>query len=176
MHDNPYDDFSYRCQTCGEIHVGLPDLAFDAPWHYYGLPEDEREACAVLDSDTCSIRDEDFFIRGCLEIPVHGRKEPFSYGVWESLSREHFRRYVELYEDQRRVTNEPWFAWLCSQLPGYPDTLLLKTNLHLRQYPTRPYIELEPTDHPLAVEQREGISLRRLQEIVELNRHGTHAV
>jgi hypothetical protein len=29
----------------------------------------------------------------------------------------------------------------------------------------RPYIELEPTDHPLAVEQRNGISVDRVAEI-----------
>jgi hypothetical protein len=40
----------------------------------------------------------------------------------------------------------------------------------------RPYIELQATDHPLAIEQREGITLRRLQEIVEANQQGKHAV
>jgi hypothetical protein len=35
----------------------------------------------------------------------------------------------------------------------------------------RPYIELEPTDHPLAVEQRTGITLDRLLELYALNGH-----
>ena len=30
--------------------------------------------------------------------------------------------------------------------------------LHVREYPMRPWVELEPTDHPLAVVQREGMS------------------
>ncbi len=33
-------------------------------------------------------------------------------------------------------------------------------------------IELEPTDHPLAVEQRVGITLARVQEIAETLLHG----
>ena len=31
----------------------------------------------------------------------------------------------------------------------------------------RPLIELEPTDHPLAVEEREGITLARVRAIAE---------
>ena len=36
----------------------------------------------------------------------------------------------------------------------------------------RPLITLEPTDHPLAVEQREGITMARVQEIAEAAFHG----
>jgi hypothetical protein len=35
----------------------------------------------------------------------------------------------------------------------------------------RPTIELEPTSHPLAVEQRQGITFDRLLEIYALNGH-----
>jgi hypothetical protein len=37
--------------------------------------------------------------------------------------------------------------------------------VHLRSGGRRPAIELEPTDHPLAIEQREGISIARVEEI-----------
>jgi hypothetical protein len=47
----------------------------------------------------------------------------------------------------------------------YPETLGLKTFVRQRGIGVRPYIELEPTDHPLAVEQREGITKERLGEI-----------
>lgn len=30
-----------------------------------------------------------------------------------------------------------------------------------------PYIELEPTEHPLAMEQREGITMERVKQIAE---------
>lgn len=39
--------------------------------------------------------------------------------------------------------------------------------IHPRADGIRPYIELEPTDHPLAVEFREGITMERVQEIAE---------
>jgi hypothetical protein len=41
----------------------------------------------------------------------------------------------------------------------------LKARIHLRDDGVRPYIELEPTDHPLAIEQRLGISVERVAEI-----------
>jgi hypothetical protein len=33
--------------------------------------------------------------------------------------------------------------------------------LHVREYPSRPGVELEPTDHPLAVDQRQGMDRDR---------------
>lgn len=163
------DTFAYTCRCCGERHVGVPDLAFDSPLHYHALPDEER-AAASLDSETCTIG-EDRFVRGVIEIPILGRDRSLGYGVWVSLSRSSFQAYIELLESPDRRAGLHWFGWLCNRLPGYPDTLNLKTHVHLRAYPLRPSIELEPTDHPLAVEQRTGISMERLREICETNLH-----
>ncbi|MFF0296871.1 hypothetical protein ACFYS8_16970 [Kitasatospora sp. NPDC004615] len=38
----------------------------------------------------------------------------------------------------------------------------------------RPLIELEPTDHPLTVEQRAGITRDRVREIAEAVLHSTN--
>jgi hypothetical protein len=37
--------------------------------------------------------------------------------------------------------------------------------VHTRPVGERPFVELEPTEHPLAVEQRTGITLDRVREI-----------
>src|SRR5438132_4339196 len=63
------------------------------------------------------------------------------------------------------------FGWLSSRIQVYPDTLLLKARVHSRSVGVAPSIELEPTDHPLAVEQRIGIGLDRVREISELLQH-----
>ena len=57
-------------------------------------------------------------------------------------------------------------------MPLYPSTENLKTRVHLRDDGARPYIELEPTDHPLAVEQRNGITADRVAEIYAYYEHG----
>jgi hypothetical protein len=67
-----------------------------------------------------------------------------------------------------REAEPPMFGWLMAALPTYePSTLSLKTMVHTRPLGLRPLVELEPTDHPLAVEQREGITLARVQQIAE---------
>lgn len=67
------------------------------------------------------------------------------------------------------------FGWLNAWLKPYPDTINLKTRVHFRDDGIRPYIELEPTDHPLAVEQREGVSVDRVAEIYALMVHDSGA-
>src|SRR5207248_5640632 len=100
---------------------------------------------------------EPFFIVGNLEIPVIGHAEHFSWDVWVSLSKDNFKRAYQLWTTPGRESEPPYFGWLSTRLPGYPDTLHLKTHVHTREVGRRPRVELEPTDHPLAVEQRAGI-------------------
>lgn len=89
-------------------------------------------------------------------------------GVWVSLSRPNFDRMSELWTDPGRVHEPPGFGWLSTELPLYePTTLNLKTRVHSRPVGTRPVVELEPTDHPPAVEQRTGITVARVREIAE---------
>jgi hypothetical protein len=153
------------------VHEGIPSFGFDSPLPFHALPEEERERRAVLTDDTCEIDGTDFFVRVQLEIPVHGSDEPMGWGVWVSLGAPNFARFVELLDEPGREHEGPWFGWLCSALPGYPDTLLLKTRIHLQPVPLRPLVELEPTEHPLAVDQRKGISPERLRDLVTLALH-----
>ena len=46
------------------------------------------------------------------------------------------------------------------------DTVFLKTMVHQREVGVRPAVELDATDHPLAVDQRDGIEEDRLKDIV----------
>jgi hypothetical protein len=106
-----------------------------------------------------------------LKIPLVDHDDVFAFGVWTSLSAENFNRTIELLDEPRRVAEEPYFGWLSNRIPGYPETLNLKTQVHTSEVGRRPFVELEPTDHPLAQEQQEGITLERVQEIVEPSLH-----
>ncbi|MEU3664342.1 DUF2199 domain-containing protein [Streptomyces sp. NPDC032940] len=126
----------------------------------------------LLCSDQCVIRAEHYFVKGLIEIPVIGSDEVFSWGVWVSLSRDNFSRAADLWDTPGRESEKPYFGWLTTDLPLYsPTTLNLKTHVHTRPVGERPYVELEPTDHPLAVEQRTGITLDRVREIAAAVRH-----
>jgi hypothetical protein len=161
----------YACLTCGEAHEGVPSLGSAAPLYYYSIPEAERGARCHLDSETCTVDGEFFFVRGCLEVPILGESEPFVWGVWTSLSSGNFERFRRLLDQTNRSSEGPFFGWLSASLRGYPDTENLRTRVHLRDDGMRPFIELEPTDHPLAVEQRSGITLDRVGVILSHYAH-----
>jgi hypothetical protein len=150
----------------------MPSFGWDYPIQYLAVPESDRAARCSLNADACTIDGTWFFVRGCLEIPVHREREPFVWGAWVSLSSQSFDRWEHCYEADKRSHVGPFFGWLCSQIFVYPDTLNLKARVHLRDDGLRPSIELEPTDHPLAVEQREGISCDRVAEIYAQIVHG----
>jgi hypothetical protein len=163
----------YRCGRCGEVHDQLPlHYGFHAPASWYAVPEGERSQRCLLSSDQCIIDNEFFFVVGNLELPVVESGERFSWDVWVSLSGRNFARACELWERPGRESEPPYFGWLNSSIPGYPEASGLKTLVHTRAVGVRPRIELEPTDHPLAVEQREGITWERVQEIAEIVLHG----
>ena len=157
----------FRCRCCAETHVGLPAWHFDAPAQASAVPTAECDRRINLTADRCVIDGEWFFAKGLLEVRVLGMDEPFTWGVWLSLSRKSFDRYVETFDDRLREEGEEFFGWLCNDLPGYPPTLLLKAQLRIRRYPQRPSVELEPTEHPLAVDQRDGITAASAVEMAE---------
>jgi len=157
--------FNFKCPSCGEVHEGVPSFGAKAPLSYYAIPVNERETRCRLGSNDCVIDGNSFLVRGCLEIPVHGEKEPLSWGVWVDLSEDSFKQWLASFDKTTRSNVGPFFGWLDAWIKPYPETMNLKTRVHLRDNGIRPYIELEPTDHPLAIEQREGISVSRVAEI-----------
>ena len=128
----------------------------------------------MLEPEQCIIKAEHYFIQGRLVIPVTGAAPvtEFDWGVWVSLSRDNFARALSLWTTAGREQEPPYSGWLSTELPVYqPSTLLLKTCVRTQAVGKRPLVELEPTDHPLAVEQRTGITLARVQEIAETLLH-----
>jgi hypothetical protein len=157
--------FQFTCASCGQVHSGMPTFGVDAPLSYYEVPIDERDKRCSLGTDDCVIDEKWFFVRGCIDIPVHGETDKFTWGVWVSLSEDSFKQWVAAFHAKQRSHIGPFFGWLNAWLKPYPNTTNLKTRVHLRDNGIRPYIELEPTNHPLALEQREGISSTRVAEI-----------
>lgn len=161
----------YVCRCCGKHHQELP-LAYRTQAPEYWSDELAGHPDSALSDDQCIVRGEHFFVQGNVEIPIIGRDEVFAWGVWVSLSEASFERISSLWHQPGRESEPPYFGWLSTELPIYPPgTLQLKTHVHTQPVGRRPLIELEPTDHPLAVEQRNGITWERVQEIAELVMH-----
>ncbi len=155
----------YTCSCCGEYRNELPiSYGTFAPVYYEYTHPEEREQRFELSEDLCVMDNEHYFIRGCVEIAVIGTDQTFIWGAWVSLSEANFKK-VQKYWDRPELL-EPMLGWFSTVLPCYPDTLNLKAKVHHRQG-IRPYIELEPTEHPLAVEINDGMSIERVQKIAE---------
>ena len=162
----------FTCATCGQFHEDLPmSYGAEAPLPWFHVAPEERKKRTELSSDQCTIDDEHFFILGRVEIPVRDSDEVFSWLAWASLSQANFERASELWDTEGRESEPPYFSWLSTSLPGYPETFLLKARVHTRPIGQRPYIELAATDHPLAIEQRDGITMQRVREIAEMVLH-----
>lgn len=167
---------TFHCTGCGEEH-DLADLSLyaDAPAQWRALSGAER-ADSVLGDETCLIRTKEegisHFMRAVLEVPIAGKEATFSWGVWVSLSEKSFKEVMAHWEDPARADLGPYFGWLCTEVPGYPKTMFLKTSVRQREVGVRPLVILEPTEHPLAVHQRQGIPQEELQRIVTEELHG----
>ncbi|HJQ60188.1 MAG TPA: DUF2199 domain-containing protein [Vineibacter sp.] len=172
MHARPW-----ACSACSQTHQGLFDLAHDQPDAWPGGEElSPNTAVATsthfLSEDFCVVEGEQYFVRCVLELPIIGAgDERFGFGVWSSLSKANFGLYVDSFDSGDQDDLGPWFGWFSNTLQGYRETFGLKCQVHPRGNRDRPLIELEPTDHPLAVEQRDGITFDRLLDIYALNGH-----
>lgn len=143
---------SWLGRSCGEGHDG-PPLSYGAAAPAHWDPADTDES-SVLDGELCVIAGRHFFVRAPLAIPVSDAAPgtEFNWGVWVSLSEANLRRAVSVWDDPARHREPPYFGWLSTVLPTYEPTMLnLATDVHTQPVGARPLVELEPTDHPLAV-------------------------
>jgi hypothetical protein len=165
-------DTRWKCNLFDQWHTELP-FAYgpNFPDLYWDIPEGERDSRVEVDRDFCVIDGKHFFVRGRLEIPVIDSDEVFAWDVWVSQSEKNFNRTIKLMDTEGRESEPPYFGWLSNNLHLYPDTTNLKTQVHTQPVGFVPTIELEPTEHPLVVEQGNGITLARVKEIAALILH-----
>lgn len=144
----------------------------EAPYDYYLVPAEDREARTMLGSDQCLIDDQRCYVRGQLELPVVGSDQVFTWGVWLEVPLASFERMDELWEVEGREAEPPYTCTVATALPVYPSTLGLRALLATRPLGLRPAVMLEPSDHPLSREQQEGINWERVHALVSVTLHG----
>jgi hypothetical protein len=157
---------TFVCLHCGKRHHKT-ELSFAAslPDPYFKLSRDERETRAILGSDQCVIDGEQFYIRGCLELPVIESERVFLWGVW---ARVHEKDYDEIEAHWTAEGREgkigPYKGRLANSLPIYAESLNLKLEVQIEPVGSRPLFFLEDPDHPMAIEQQGGITMQKAEE------------
>ena len=160
--------FNYVCPCCGERHVGLPDIGYSSPLIWNAAGAAARPAGNWLTKDFCVIDGEHYFIRCVLDIPIRDSDAMLGWGVWVSQSKSNFDLYAETFQaTPERVT----FGYLANQLPRYPDTLNMPTQVHWQSNGQRPLVEPEASDHPLYYDWSQGITRERAIEFAQLALH-----
>ena len=135
----------------------MPDITFDQPGYLNSIPEKERKTRVRIDADLCVVDKEHYFIRAVLLIPITDTSEHLGFGVWVTQKKENFKTYLDNYD-----TNEigPFFGWLSNEFSyGGVPTTNLKTMAHFQGNGQRPLIELDESEHPLYLAQKNGISM-----------------
>lgn len=125
------------------------------------------------DGELCAVGSHHFILAN-IELPYRG-SQLFVWACWISLSDGGFQRIDERWAAQDRENDEPAFGWLSSILPTYvPTTWALKARVHQRPVGERPWVELEPTDHPLSIRatqrRRRRTNRRRLPCVFPFSR------
>ena len=96
---------SWVCHICKEVHDDLPlSFAADYPDKYANMSADERELRTVIGSDQCVIDQKEFYIRGCLEIPIQNDDRIFLWGLWASMWEKDFDEVSDYWETAGRET------------------------------------------------------------------------
>ena len=159
----------WNCSICGKEHGDLPTcFGMEAPWRDL-VPEAEFQTRVELNVDQCIVDGKHFFVRGHIEIPIHGHAEPLAFSVWSSLSEKSFAYMCRRYDDADRGSDPPYFGWLANRIAVYPSDRHLALSVQSRPPGLTPLFTMEPTDHPLSLDQRRGISIARWHELARQN-------
>jgi hypothetical protein len=161
----------FVCSVCGERHELSLSYSVKAPMAAAAVPMEELEQRIVFTPDQCVIDGRDFYLRGRILVLVIGVEEPFVWGVWAEVSPVNFVRTNELWTVEGREAEAAFPGWLNTQLPVFGDTFNLELSVQTQRVGKRPHFTVVDEEHPLAVEQRDGITVRRVEEIAERMLH-----
>jgi hypothetical protein len=162
----------FECGTCGKHHAILPlSYSIKAPRGALRVPADELERRVLLTPDQCVIDGRDFYLRGRIPVPILGLDEPFIWGVWVEVGPKDFLRTIKLWNVPGREAELPYTGWLDTELSLFGDTLNLEVDVQTQEVGRRPHFTLVNQDHPLALEQLNGISMQRVEQIAERMLH-----
>jgi hypothetical protein len=157
---------SYVCECCGQRHDGLPlDIGFEFPIDYLDVPKRERKRRCELTSDWCIIDRKRYYLRGVLSIRVLEVNDEFTWGLWAQVPPKDLRRYRDSYGHDRRGQTPS--AGILSGAPRpYADAEGHPLRIAFGSAGQRPTFTLKRSKHLFYREQRAGITLHRVHELL----------
>ncbi|UZR98348.1 DUF2199 domain-containing protein [Chondrinema litorale] len=74
---------------------------------------------------------------------------------------------MDYWDKPERVNNDPYFGWLQNQIPTYENTINIKSKAVEQDGEAIPEIIVFEENHPLTIDQKNGISLEKAHKIVQ---------
>jgi len=158
----------FQCAQCREWHDSLlSDVGFELPDVVWQLEFLDRYRRARFNSDLCTLDESRYFIRAMLSVPLQYADDHFGWGLWVEVDKAHHDLYVERYH-QGGDAIPAFSGTIANDIETYPG--LIGEVVSIKPFDAhRPTLRFpEGAVHPLAREQREGLSLARHHEIAEL--------
>lgn len=172
----PYRE-PFKCPHCGEMHNGVPDLAFLRPDPLLTLSEHHRARCYETD-DACAIPSIDgseprFFLRGVLLVPITttrtGRpvddrqRSEFGFGPWAEVEQSDYETLVEADDG---VVIPPFLGMLATAIPSVPESFGAAIAIDPGDNTKRPLFRATEPRSPIAQLQRGGVPYVRAMALV----------
>ena len=163
----------FDCAICRQHHPILPlSFSIKAPDAAIRIPAAEQSRRVVLSADQCVVDDTAFYLRGRIILPILDLPaEPFVWGLWAEVGPRDFIRTQALWKQAGRETELPFRGYLDSDLFLYPSTVNLEVSVQTQVVGRRPHFAVLSDTHPLAQEQRNGITLERVRQIAATLTH-----
>lgn len=160
------------CSCCGEALTGLPlDISIGYPDRIMIMSDaDKVKYVSSPSRSMLNWRNKEFFIRGLIEIPILETENYFCYGAWTQVSKKDYKKFLKAWVKSKReddtVKEHIYGHFACMMIPIlYPDAYGLQVAICDRSDRAAGFV-LEPTEHPLSLEQHNGITMERVHEIV----------
>ncbi len=158
---------NFKCSCCGKIYDEVP-LTFGSefPMYYYTIPQNEISKRIEYQKSLCVI-DNHFFHRVRLTIPINDYEENLNFDIWTTISEDNFIKRNQDWTNPNRINNEPYFGWLQNEIPTYENTLNLEIITKENEPDIIPNAFIINENHPLYDDQKNGISFKKAEEIVQ---------
>ena len=129
------------------------------------VPSFQRPERVWINGELCVVDDKKFYLYGSIEIDIHDHADSFMWGAWAEVDENFFFQYQSAFSDVKRTKIDPQNARLGTDIPFYPVTLDLPISVHIQPIGVRPLFLLAKGEHPLVMDQQQGVSVARIEAI-----------
>lgn len=170
----------WKCKSCKRMrNTDAPQIFFCSnPHDFEDLDDEAKQSRAKVSADLCSIDNQRFFVRALVEIPINS-EEPKTgtekshlmiWGVWVQLDARDFFLLMEKWNDDSEMQLK---GTLNNIMPEYENTLNQPVMLTTRKGGMRPLVTFDILEHPLAQDQKNGISWVKFENLVDTLIHSS---